>query len=582
MKYAKARYLLLIIFLVLSPLIRIEAQTELSAREIARKSLPSVVYIMCDDGKNIVYASGFLIRPGILVTNYHVIEGMSRGIVQVAFGVKQEKLNLRIARIIAFDKEADLALLSIPAAKEAGVPSMTLAPESYGVEVGEPVYALGNPEGLVGTMSPGIVSAGLRSTQKKTRIQITAPISHGSSGGPVVNGTGEVIGVAVSYLSEGQNLNFAVPVSLIYAIVRNAQFPDERQNSLDTAADGNRTLPSPWAVPLRIGSGGTDSGNSPVVNDTPISAVDYFYRGNSNSEKGRYAEAIADYTKAIQINPQDASAYYNRGNAYDNQGKYDLAIADFTKAIQLNPQLYEAYNDRGVDYSEQGKYDLAIADYTKAIRIDVQRASAYYNRGNAYERQGKHDLAIADYTKAIQIDPQNASAYGNRGIAYKHQGKHDLAIADYTKAIQIDPQHASAYNNRGNAYNDQGKHDLAIADCTKAIQIDPQDAPAYINRGVAYSKQGKHDLAIADYTKAIQINPQDADAYNNRGNAYYEQGKYDLAIADYTKVIQINPQDAHAYVIRGFAYCSSGQKNLANSDKRKAVKLGATGVTECQ
>src|SRR5262249_3421737 len=75
--------------------------------------------------------------------------------------------------------------------------------------IGDEVYVVGNPEGLEGTFSQGIIS----SLRGNDYIQITAPISHGSSGGPVLNKNGEVIGVAVGLIEEGQNLNFAIPVS---------------------------------------------------------------------------------------------------------------------------------------------------------------------------------------------------------------------------------------------------------------------------------------------------------------------------------------------------------------------------------
>lgn len=221
---------------------------ELSAKEIARKALPAVVLLICDDPttEGVVQGSGFFIKPGILVTNYHVIKGNTRGVVQVAFGSKREQKNFRIARIIAYDEESDLALLSIPAAKEAKVPYLFLALENESVDVGETIYALGNPEGLVGTISPGIISANQRSSQKKARLQITAPISNGSSGGPVVNGNGQVVGVAVGSLSEGQNLNFAVPTPLIYALLSGVKLPDEFEFYIDGQLEKDTKIPTNW------------------------------------------------------------------------------------------------------------------------------------------------------------------------------------------------------------------------------------------------------------------------------------------------------------------------------------------------
>ncbi|BAZ13230.1 tetratricopeptide repeat protein [Calothrix sp. NIES-4071] len=286
----------------------------------------------------------------------------------------------------------------------------------------------------------------------------------------------------------------------------------------------------------------------------------------------RYFEAEIAITSAIKLSLRSAF-YLNRGAVYADQKKSDLAIADYTKAIQINPQDAQAYSNRGVVYASEKKSDLAIADYTKAIQINPQFANAYYNRGIVYASEKKSDLAIADYTKAIQINPQDAQAYYNRGNRYADQKKSDLAIADYTKAIQINPQFANAYYNRGIVYVDQKKSDLAIADYTKAIQINPQFAKAYYNRGIVYVDQKKSDLAIADFIKAIQINPQFAKAYYSRGNVYADQKKSDLAIADFTKAIQINPQYAEAYGNRGLAYNQMGDKQSARKDLQKAAQL---------
>ena len=315
-----------------------------------------------------------------------------------------------------------------------------------------------------------------------------------------------------------------------------------------------------------------ETATAQATQETLSSASAYVDRGNSYREQEKYDEAIADYTTAIEIDPDYAWAYNNRGVAYDNQGKYDLAIADYTTAIELDPDHKEAYYNRGNAYRKQGKYDLAIADYTKAIEIDPDYKEAYTNRGNAYYNQGKYDLAIADYTTAIELDPDYAWTYYNRGNAYDNQGKYDLAIADYTTAIELDPDHKEAYNNRGVAYDNQGKYDLAIADYTTAIELDPDDAGAYYNRGLAY-EQGKYDLAIADYTTAIELDPDHKEAYYNRGNAYYNQGKYDLAIADYTTAIELDPDHKEAYYNRGNAYYNQGKYDLAIADYTTAIEL---------
>jgi hypothetical protein len=191
--------------------------SELSAQQIALQSLPSVVLIVCDDGEgDTSLASGFFVASNVVVTNYHVIKGMVRGNVRSAVSHNKNEKWL-ITAILNFDEQSDLALIRVPEASKSNVPVLTLA-SNESVSIGQTIYALGNPEGLVGTISLGIIS-GLRTLNSQQLLQITAPISHGSSGGPIVNSVGEVVGVAQGSLSEGQNLNFAVPASLISTLI---------------------------------------------------------------------------------------------------------------------------------------------------------------------------------------------------------------------------------------------------------------------------------------------------------------------------------------------------------------------------
>ena len=110
-----------------------------------------------------------------------------------------------------------------------------------------------------------------------------------------------------------------------------------------------------------------------------------------------YAEAITDYTKAIQLNPNDADAYYNRGNIHCVLKEYSKAIADFTKAIKKNKNFAVAYNNRGCIYSRLNKFSKAISDATKAIIINPISAFYYSNRGEYYYSFGNKEKAYKDW-----------------------------------------------------------------------------------------------------------------------------------------------------------------------------------------
>jgi tetratricopeptide (TPR) repeat protein/S1-C subfamily serine protease len=302
-------------------------------------------------------------------------------------------------------------------------------------------------------------------------------------------------------------------------------------------------------------------------------ALWYLNRGILYHNQQKYNLALADYTKAIELNPNYALAYNNRGTLYDDQQKYELALADYNQAIELNRNNAQAYYNRGNLYYDLQKYDLALSDYNKAIDINPNFANAYNNRGNLYDDLQKYDLALSDYNQALQLNPNDPMAYLNRGLLYYNLQKYELALADYNQAIRINPNYALAYNNRGGLYKDLQKYDLALSDINKAIEINPNFANAYYNRGLLYHNQQKYNLALADYTKAIELNPNYALAYNNRGVLYFEQKKYELALSDYNKAIEINPNLAQAYLGRGGLYAILGQPEKVKIDLQQAAIL---------
>ncbi len=179
-------------------------------KELARNAKYSVVALNILDafGAELGSGSGFFVDPsGLIVTNFHVIERGRR-----IEAVLSNERRLEIAGVMATDEDNDLAVLKVDSGP---FPALSLG-DSASVEAGERVVVLGNPRGLAGTLSEGIVSnvwkdEMLPHGKRGTALQITAAISPGSSGSPVMNLDGEVVGVAVSQVLGGQNLNFAVP-----------------------------------------------------------------------------------------------------------------------------------------------------------------------------------------------------------------------------------------------------------------------------------------------------------------------------------------------------------------------------------
>ena len=142
---------------------------------------------------------------------------------------------------------------------------------------------------------------------------------------------------------------------------------------------------------------------------------------------------------------KDAASYHSRGFTRFSKDQYDSAIADFTKAIEFDPNFLVAYYNRGVAYFDLDKYDLAIPDLSKAMELGLKGKGAYYIRGLAYSRNGQYDLAIDDFSKVIELDPQEAVNYNNRGVIYLLNGQYKQTVADLSKAMELDPKNASQY-----------------------------------------------------------------------------------------------------------------------------------------
>ena len=208
--YSSAR-LLLCSFALLSAIHSGFAQ---DARSVFQRVSPSVVALVMEDGNRqpLSLGSGFVVRDELVVTNFHVIQGSAGGRAKLVGAPSFSP----IQGVVAMDAALDLAILRIPGLR--ATPLMLAVASS--IAVGDTIFAVGTPQGLEGTLSQGIVS-GIRTIGDSSLFQITAPISPGSSGGPVLDTRGNVIGVAVSTLRGGQNLNFAVSSAHVQQLLRN-------------------------------------------------------------------------------------------------------------------------------------------------------------------------------------------------------------------------------------------------------------------------------------------------------------------------------------------------------------------------
>ena len=199
------------------------------AISIYKNLINSTVTIETDNN----IGSGFFVGPNIIATNFHVIDNTENAYCVIS----NSSLRHRIDGYLAVDKNVDLVLLKV---SSIDMPSVKLSPSK--VIVGQKIFVIGSPKGLSATISEGIISA-LRDVEGNKIIQMTAPISPGSSGGPVFNSSGELVGISVSQIRDGQNLNFAIPKSYLESLLK---YKRESPQSISEINSRNNPILGHW------------------------------------------------------------------------------------------------------------------------------------------------------------------------------------------------------------------------------------------------------------------------------------------------------------------------------------------------
>ncbi|WP_219892203.1 tetratricopeptide repeat protein [Chamaesiphon polymorphus] len=292
--------------------------------------------------------------------------------------------------------------------------------------------------------------------------------------------------------------------------------------------------------------------------------------------KGDKRGALADYNRAIQLNPRYALAHVNRGVVRSALGDRQGALSDFNRAIEIDPKYPQAYNNRGAIKYELGNKRGAIEDYTRAISIDYKFAQAYYNRGATRYELGDKRGALADYNIAIALDPNYGAAYYSRGVVRSELGDKQGAIEDYNRAIALDPNHAGAYYNRGAIRSELGDRHAASTDFDRAILLNPHYASKDYRISIAYYSPIVifHPLFIGGYYHrgGVVYNTQTI-FYNYSNNVYYNQPQ---VVNNSTTVIQVNPNYRRNNSDRQTTILNTNNSTVESTNRRVIIDNTAT------
>lgn len=429
--------------------------------ELVKRIKPSAVAIETFDvkGNTLARGSGFFIAADRVITNRHVIERAARVEIHLIDGKK-----FPVRGVLAIDGEGDLALLQVevPRALALPLPIVKAVPQE-----GESIVVVGNPFGLEGSVSNGIVSAVREISGYGKIIQITAPISPGSSGSPVVNMSGQVIGVATLQAAEGQSLNFAVPAERI--------------------------------LQLKVTDIQTFSSLSTETQKNKRSAAERLYsQGLAQLSRDDYARAVSYFEKAAETDANYAEAWYQTGYSYGALEKHTEALKASRHAAKLRPEWAAAHVNIGASSYALGQYKEAVDAYRQAIRLDDGNADTQYSLGAAFGKLNRTDEEILSYRRAIAIKPDQANSLEKLGLALFKQKRYADAATAF-ESLKIYRPDAKTYNNLGESLLEAGKAEESIEPFTSALGYNQDFDRARYNLGRAYIKLGNRDLAQVQY-----------------------------------------------------------------------------------
>ena len=429
--------------------------------ELVKRIKPSAVAIETFDarGNSLSRGSGFFIAADKIITNRHVIEKSSRVEVHLIDGKK-----FQAKGVLAIDGEGDLAILQVevPRALAIPLPIVGKVPQE-----GESIVVIGNPFGLEGSVSNGIVSAVREISGYGKIIQITAPISPGSSGSPVVNMFGQVIGVATLQAAEGQSLNFAVPSERI--------------------------------TQLKIGELQTFSTlNSETQKNKRSSAERLYSQGLGLLSRDNFAGAATYFDKAGEIDPNYAETWYQAGFCYGMIGKHAEALKASKQAARLRPNWAETHINIGASSFALGQFKEAVEAYRSAIKLDESNADSQYALGLSFGKLNRTDEEILAYKRAVALKPDFANAIEKLGLAYFKQKRFADAIQSFEQLKTYKPD-AKTYNYLGESYLEIGKTQESLEAFNNAVGYNPDFDKARYNLGKAYLKSGDRDSASVQY-----------------------------------------------------------------------------------
>ena len=312
-------------------------------------------------------------------------------------------------------------------------------------------------------------------------------------------------------------------------------------------------------------------------------------------------KALADYNRAIKVDPQSSKLYKLRAQLLFEEDKYDLSDKDYQKMIELDQGDVVGYVGLGRNAHSRKLYDDAIEKYSYVINLSPTYSSGYAYRAESYVAQNKYNEAIDDIIKALEIDnndmayrlmqniadsvsvpliaklkiqmasnPNSSTWPFYLAVVYSIKKNYKQALNNYQKCFDKEPNSIVA-SCIADCYDEMGDYNKALSYINTAIEMDSTRNRYIFYKAEYLDNAGRSKEAISTMDEYIAKEPRDYYGYKQRGWIKDHTGDYEGAIEDYTISITLEPDYAYNYMIRGRAYLLSNEKDIAKNDFEEAI-----------
>lgn len=484
-----------------------------------------VIYTYDEYGTPKGIGSGFFIdKEGTGITNYHVLDGAVKAVLKTSDEEKYE-----INQVIASDRKWDIAKFTIKNDKNKTFNYLKFSNKE--IEKGDKVYNISSPMGLEASVSEGIVSSLRSDGQHGNIIQVTAPISSGSSGSALLNHDGKVFAVATFKYNQGESLNFGVAINEEKLdLLEENEFA--KRNSKFNRKDNFIILNVP------------NSGDQNVVlnalefkDDATIAYFSYtnldmsadhmlIWTKLGEGDKGFLIHDL-DNNKKYYITSSSIGTDKENGTSVPLASNYKFKVFfPPIKDIPSNIDIVEGYEPKSWQFR-----NICIDEYKDNWEIDMNA----YQKEYAYSNMHEGHLADAEnlFLAMLDEDPEDLQALNAMGIISFVLENYSNAEAYFTKAIEAHPNNSIGYLNRSQIYQLRGDNQSALRDLTQAVNNSAQPDD-YYKRALLYIKLEEWEKAEKDLDKVIKTEDykRTADPYAFRAICKMKQRKLEAACKD--------------------------------------------------